>query len=92
MLDEIGKAIGVTEDADLVAETQQLAEERDALYLLAMAESEASVDNFENAQHMLTQLVNLYGEERLDGTAENAVFTDYIAALYIALRDQLAAA
>lgn len=89
---QLRELLGVGEDADLLEEVQQVMDERDALDLLAEAESEMAVDNVENAKIKFKQLTDQFSEERLNGTAENAVFTGHTAALYLALKEQLAAA
>lgn len=81
--------LSLSETDDLTAAIRQLSDERAALELLAAAESEMAVDNIENAAALLKQL-EAYGKDRLDGTAENAVFTGRTAALYVALEGRVA--
>ncbi len=77
--------LNMTADEDLVTVLKQRLDERDAYYHLAMLEKAIDADDSVAKQQELTYLQNTYGLERLDGTAQNAVFTGEMAQRYAEL-------
>lgn len=75
---------------DLTAVLQQRMDERDAYSHLLLMEQAVQEDNNTAAQEHMDYLEHTYGAGRLDGTADNAVFTGSFAEHYLELKSQLA--
>ena len=82
---ELRTMLNMTTDEDLKTVLQQRLDERDAYYHLAMLQKAISDDDNVTANQELQYLQNTYGLERLNGTAQNAVFTGVTAELYAEL-------
>ena len=70
------------EEDDLTTVLQQ----RDAYSRLIALENAAASDNRQAAEDCIDYLERTYGAGRLDGTAENPVFTDVVAGRYLELK------
>ena len=75
---------------DLTAVLQQRMDERDAYSQLLAFEQAVAHEDHEAAQECIDYLEHTYGAGRLDGTADNAVFSDAMAERYLELKNQLA--
>ena len=69
---------------------QQRMDERDAYSQLLAFEQAVAHEDHEAAQECIDYLEHTYGAGRLDGTADNAVFSDAMAERYLELKNQLA--
>lgn len=76
------------EEDDLTTVLQQRMDERDAYSRLIALENAAASDNRQAAEDCIDYLERTYGAGRLDGTAENPVFTDAVAERYLELKAQ----
>ena len=76
------------EEDDLTTLLQQRMDERDAYSRLIALENAAASDNRQTAEDCIDYLERTYGAGRLDGTAENPVFTDAVAERYLELKAQ----
>lgn len=76
------------EEDDLTALLQQRMDERDAYSQLIALEHAAAVGDPTEAANSIDYLERTYGAGRLDGTAENAVFTGAVAERYLSLKAQ----
>lgn len=87
-LKEVRTRLEAGEQDDLLAVLTQRLDERDAYsHLLALEDAATNGDRTE-AQNHVAYLESTYGAGRLDGTAENAVFTGSIAERYLELKDR----
>ena len=75
---------------NLTAVLQQRMDERDAYSQLLAFEQAVAHEDHEAAQECIDYLEHTYGAGRLDGTADNAVFSDAMAERYLELKNQLA--
>lgn len=87
-LDAVRTELQAGEEQDLVPVLQQRMDERDAYSQLLTLENAAAKDDEAAAQACIDYLERTYGAGRLDGTAENAVFTGALAERYLALKAQ----
>jgi|GEM_PF-322894 len=74
---------------DIVGASQQRMEERDVYAQLTQISASLLAENIEEAETRLNNLQEIYGEERLNGTAEQDAFTEDIPQLYENLRQRL---
>lgn len=81
--------LNMTADEDLSTVLKQRLDERDAYYHLLMLEKAINEDDSVIQQQELTYLQNTYGLERLNGTAQNAVFIGEIAERYTELATEV---
>ena len=82
------EALKIEENADVVAAVQQQLDENDAYESLIRMEIGDQNDDASAVKAAITYLENTYGSGRLDGTAENAVFTGETATAYLQLKAQ----
>lgn len=82
---ELRTMLNMTADEDLKTVLKQRLDERDAYYHLVMLEKAIDEDDDVTEKQELTYLQNTYGLERLNGTAQNAVFTGVMAEHYAEL-------
>lgn len=75
---------------DLTVILQQRMDERDAYSRLLMLEQAAADGDSRAARESIDYLEHTYGAGRLDGTAQNAVFTGSFAARYLELKAEMA--
>lgn len=87
-LDAFRQALNAGEEDDLLQALEQQLDERDAYYQLALLESAADEQDAQTAETCMNYLEATYGSGRLDGTAENAVFTGALADRYLQLKQQ----
>ena len=87
---ELRTMLNMTTDEDLKTVLKQRLDERDAYYHLAMLEKAIDEEDNVTGKQELTYLQNTYSLERLNGTAQDAVFTGVMAERYaeLALRVQ----
>lgn len=87
---ELRTMLNMTTDEDLKTVLKQRLDERDAYYHLAMLEKAIDEEDNVTGKQELTYLQNTYSLERLNGTAQDAVFTGAMAERYaeLALRVQ----
>lgn len=76
------------EEDDLTALIQQRMDEHDAYSQLIALENAAANGDDTAAANSIDYLERTYGAGRLDGTAENAVFTGTVAERYLAFKAQ----
>ena len=87
-LKAIRTELGIGEDEELLAALQQQLDERDAFYEMALLENAVAVEDTQTIQTCMEYLESIYGSGRLDGTAENAVFTGAMADRYLEIKEQ----
>lgn len=87
-LADMRESLQAGEEDDLTQVIAQRMDERDAYYQLALLESAAAVEDWQTIAACLDHLESTYGAGRLDGTADNAVFTGAMADRYLQIKDQ----
>lgn len=87
-LQAVGAALEPGEGEDLTVLLEQRLDERDAYYQMALLENAAAAGDAATATACISYLESTYGSGRLDGTAENAVFTGALAARYLEIKEQ----
>lgn len=87
-LDAIRTELGIGEDEEMLTALQQQLDERDAFYEMALLENAVAVQDTQTIQTCMDYLENTYGSGRLDGTADNAVFTGAMADRYLEIKEQ----
>ncbi len=87
-LQSIRTALEATSDDDLAAVLEQRLDEHDAYYQLLQLENAVASEDTQTIQTCITYLETNYGSGRLDGTAQNAVFTGALADRYLEIKDQ----
>lgn len=81
-ISQIRTMLNMTADEDLKTVLKQRLEERDAYYHMAVLENAVDKKDSDLAKQELYYLKNTYGEERLNGTVQNAVFSGIMAERY----------
>lgn len=82
------KALGAEDETAMVESAGLLAQQKDALYQLLMAQTELNQGKRAEARQRLDKLVQTYGLEALDGTGKNPLLRDEVADLFVSLRTQ----
>ena len=84
-ISELRTMLNMTADEDLKTVLKQRLDERDAYYHLAMLEKAIDEEDNVTGKQELTYLQSTYSLERLNGTAQDAVFTGAMAERYAEL-------